>query len=88
MLKPLLLITIFALPLSSFADISSNPLNPTQPGAVYNPSQKRMQDQMEMQQKTEQLKLQNEQQQQSQKIQQTISQQQAQARQRLSSTQP
>ncbi len=88
MLKPLLLITISALPLCSFADISSNPLDPTQPGAVYNPSQKRMQDQMEMQQKTEQMKLHNEQQQQSQRIQQNISQQQAQAKQRLSSTQP
>ncbi|KFD22273.1 MULTISPECIES: DUF2756 domain-containing protein [Tatumella] len=90
MLKPLPVITalVLALPLLCFADVSSNPLNPTQPGAVYNPSQKRMQDQMEMQQQTEQMKLHNEQQQQSQKIQQTITRQQEQARQRLSSTQP
>lgn len=88
MLKSLLLITAVALPLFSFADVSSNPLNPTQPGVVYNPSQKRMQDQMEMQQQTEQMTLHNEQQQQSQKIRQTISQQQEQARQRLSNTQP
>ena len=88
MFKPLLLITALALPLLSFADVSSNPLNPTQPGAVYNPSQKRMQDQMEMQQQMEQMKLHNDQQQQSQKIQQTISQQQERARARLSTPQP
>ena len=84
-MKPWLIALAALLPLSGMANTLNNN-NVNQPG--YNPSQQRMQTQMQLRQQQQQSKLQQDQQQQTQQIQRKLQEQRSSAQQRVINTQP
>lgn len=85
-MKKWLIIFAALLPLSSMANMLNNTNEPFKPG--YNPSQQRMQTQMQIQQQQEKLKLQQDQQQQKQDVQRKMQEHRDSTQQRIIKTQP
>jgi hypothetical protein len=84
--KKLLLMFIALLPLSSMADTLNNNNNPNQPG--YNPSQQRLQNQMQSNQIQQQNRLRQDQQWQTQQTQRRLQEQRNSTQQRVQQSQP
>jgi len=85
-MKKWLIVFAALLPLSSMANMLNNTNQPFEPG--YNPSQQRMQTQMQIQQQQEKLKLQQDQQQQKQDLQRKMQEHRDSAQQRVINAQP
>ena len=85
-MKKLLMVFIALLPLSGMANMLNNNSNPNQPG--YNPSQQRLQNQMQTRQQQQQNKLRQDQQQQTQQMQRRMQEQRNSTQQRVLQSQP